>query len=257
MLPRIAIHTGQIERAKQIIESLKHEEVDVIVFQEAFDAKARNIIRSGLQKYFPYETGNPTKNVFYKGNSGVWVISKVPIEVVKHIYFNNGKGSDKLACKGAMLIEGKKGNFCFQLAATHLQSDLENKDVRHIRKAQYQKISKELLEPYALAKVPQFIVGDMNTSAEDTLSYTQMLSILKAKQCLFQTKHNFSYDCSKNDLINDNNAAPQLLDHILFNNKEADMPEGSMFVKIFRSRWDEFHADLSDHFAVMGTFLLN
>ena len=95
MLPRLVIHTGQLERAKQIIETLKNEEVDVIVFQEAFDNKARNIIWQGLKKYFPYQTGKPTKNVFYKISSGVWVISKVPIEVVKRIYFNNGKGTDR------------------------------------------------------------------------------------------------------------------------------------------------------------------
>ena len=161
MLPHIVIHTGQTQRAKQIIESLKTEDVDVIVFQEAFDRRARKIIRRGLKKYFPYETGNPTKNVFYKTSSGVWVISKVPINVVKRIYFSNGKGMDKFACKGAILIEAKKNNFCFQIAATHLQSDLTNCDVRKIRQQQYRKISKELLEPYAQKKVPQFVVGDM------------------------------------------------------------------------------------------------
>jgi endonuclease/exonuclease/phosphatase family metal-dependent hydrolase len=256
MLPHAIIHTGQIERAKQIIESLKNEEVDVIVFQEAFDHKAREIIRKGLKKYFPYETGNPAKNVFYKITSGVWVISKVPIQVVKRIYFNNGKGMDKFACKGAVLLEGKKNNFCFQIAATHLQSDLIKSDVRRIRKEQYLKISKELLEPYAQTKVPQFVVGDMNTSGEDSLSFMQMLGILKVKQCVFESKLNFSYDCSKNDIIKDENAAPQLLDHIFFNKKETAV-EGKMFVKIFRRQWDAFHSDLSDHFAIMGTFSLN
>ena len=257
MLPRMVIHTGQLERAKQIIETLKNEEVDVIVFQEAFDNKARNIIWQGLQKYFPYQTGNPTKNAFYKISSGVWVISKVPIEVVKRIYFNNGKGTDKLASKGAILLEAKKGNFCFQIAATHLQSDLPNCDVRQIRNEQYQKISKQLLEPFAQSKVPQFVVGDMNTSNEDSLSFKQMLGILKVNQCVFNSKRNYSYDCSKNDIIKDENAAPQLLDHILFNKKDVAALEGTMNIKIFRKQWDELHTDLSDHFAIIGTFSLN
>ena len=257
MLPHVLIHTGQIERAKQIIESLKNEDVDVIVFQEAFDKRAREIIREGLKKYFPYETGNPTRNSFYKISSGVWVISKVPINVVKRIYFSNGKGMDKFACKGAILLEGKKNSFCFQIASTHLQSDLIKSDVRQIRKQQYQKISKELLEPYAQTKVPQFVVGDMNTSSEDSLSFMQMLGILKINQCVFDSKLNFSYDCSKNDIIKDENAAPQLLDHILFNKRDAATVEGRMFVKIFRKQWDDLHSDLSDHFAIMGTFSLN
>ena len=113
-----------------------------------------------------------------------------------------------------------------------------------------------MLEPYAQTKVPQFVVGDMNTSNEDSLSFRQMLGILKVSQCVFDSKLNFSYDCSKNDIIKDENAVPQLLDHILFNKKETAV-EGIMFVKIFRKQWDELHSDLSDHFAIMGTFSLN
>ena len=220
MIPRIFIHSGQLERANGIVESLKNENVDIVVFEEAFDRKSREIIRSGLKKNFPYESGDPAKNVFFKCNSGVWIISKIPITVIKKIYFKNGRGTDRLACKGAMLIEAKKNNFSFQLAATHLQSDLQHKDVRRIRKIQYQKISKELLEPFSIKNIPQFVVGDMNTIENDSLGLQQMLSILNMKQCFCENKCNYSFDCSKNDFLSNSKDPPQLIDYIIYDKKE-------------------------------------
>ena len=123
MLPHIALHTGQEERAKEIVETLKNESVDVIVFEEAFDRNARKIIREGLKSYFPFESGNPAKNVFYKTNSGVWVLSKVPITIVKQIYFSNSKGCDKMACKGALLLKAKNDNFCFETSISRVTSE--------------------------------------------------------------------------------------------------------------------------------------
>mgnify|MGYP001550436690 CR=1 FL=1 len=124
MLPHLFIHTGQVERAKDIANVLKDQDADIIVFEEAFDNKARNIIRDSLKAYFPYESGDPRKNIWWKTSCGVWIISKVPIEVVKQIFFKEANGSDKLATKGAVLVEGQKDGFCFQLVGTHLQSDL-------------------------------------------------------------------------------------------------------------------------------------
>ena len=256
MLPHIALHTGQLERAKEIVETLKNENIDIIVFEEAFDRKSRNIIREGLKSYFPFESGNPTKCSFLKTNSGVWVLSKLPLKIIKQIYFNKGLGNDRLASKGAILIQTKKDNFCFQIIATHLQSDLKHKNVKEIRKSQYLQIRKELLEPFAQCDVPQFVVGDMNTICSDTLVFKQMLDILKVNQCIFEGEHNYSYDCVKNDILFESKDKPQLIDYIFFDKKEKHNLEGKMSVKVFRKKWNEINLDLSDHFAVLGTFTL-
>jgi hypothetical protein len=126
MLPRLFVHTGQMERAKEIADTLKNVDADIIVFEEAFDNKARNIIRDNLKAYFPYESGDPGKNSRWKTSCGVWIISKVPIDKVKQIYYREANGSDRLATKGAILVEGQKDGFCFQLVGTHLQSDLNS-----------------------------------------------------------------------------------------------------------------------------------
>src|ERR1700722_7760488 len=62
MLPRFIMRTGQLKRAHEIVNVLKDEDADIIVFQEAFDKSAREIIRKGLASYFPFESGDPPKN---------------------------------------------------------------------------------------------------------------------------------------------------------------------------------------------------
>ncbi len=256
MLPRCLFQTGQSHRALEIVESLKNESSDVVVFEEAFDNRSRNIIREGLKKYFPYESGNPTKNSIFKINSGIWVISKVPIKIVKQIFFKESIGCDKMASKGAILIQAKKNNSCFQIVATHLQSDLKKKDVSAIRKSQFLQINDELLVPYAQLNVPQFVVGDMNTMLDNTIEYNQMIDILNVKQCVLEGEYNYSFDRGKNDIIYKSSDRPQLIDHIFFNEKDKNRLDGKMLVKIFRKKWNTEHSDLSDHFAVLGTFML-
>ena len=255
MLPRPFIHTGQIERASEIAEVLKSQDADIIVFEEAFDNKARQIIRDSLKNIFPYESGDPRKNVFWKASCGVWILSKVQISVVKQIFFKKAMGSDKLACKGAVLVEGQKDGFCFQLVGTHLQSDLSSgKDVQGIRKIQYEQIRKELLEPYAEENVPQFVAGDFNTIAADSNNHTQLVDSLKLTQCKLEGDKCYSYDYGNNDLILPPMGAPQLIDYVFYSNPGYPNLTGRMEILTFRKRWDSNHEDLSDHFAVSAEF---
>ncbi len=256
MIPHIIIHSGQEQRAKEIVESLKNENVDVIVFEEAFDARSRTIIREGLKDKFPYESGDPSKSCFLKINSGIWVLSKTALTVVKQIFFKKGRGTDKLASKGAILLQTKKNNFCFQIAATHLQSDLIGKDVRNIRYKQYIQIRKELLEPFSQKDVPQFIVGDMSTMRDEKLSYNDMVNCFDVKQCAFEWENIYSYDRTKNDIIFNSADRPQLIDHIFYKSMGSEILASKMLVKIFSKKWSHLHKDLSDHFAILGTFTL-
>src|SRR5580692_1153635 len=192
MLPRFVMRTGQLKRACEIVNVLRNEDADIIVFQEAFDTDAREIIREGLSLHFPYESGDPPKNVIWKTNSGVWVLSKIPFIAVKHIYFINSKGPDWLACKGAILIQSEKNGFAFQLIGTHLQSDFGGKGSQNIRKLQCEQIRKELMEPFMEDGVPQFLAGDFNTMHHESENYEQMLNILRAKQFSLFGEHSYS-----------------------------------------------------------------
>lgn len=255
MLPRLFIHTGQLERAKEIVEALKNQDADIIVFEEAFDNKAREILREGLKAYFPYESGDPRKNKFWKTSCGVWILSKVPINVVKQIYFNEAEGSDKLACKGAILVEGQKNGFCFQLVGTHLQSDINSgKNVQPIRDTQYAQIRKQLLVPYSEENVPQFVAGDFNTIQADSSSYKQMVSTLRLRQCTLEGDKCYSYDYGNNDEIAGPTEQPQLIDYLFYSQPDKESITGTMRIVTFRKKWDARHRDLSDHFAVAGDF---
>lgn len=255
MLPRIFIHTGQVERAKEIARVLKTEDADIIVFEEAFDNKARNIIRDSLKAYFPFESGDPGKNSRWKTSCGVWIISKVPIEVVKQIYFKEAEGSDRLATKGAILVQGHKNGFCFQLVGTHLQSDLNSgKNVQPLRDKQYAEIKKELLEPYSLESIPQFVAGDFNTIHDDSSCYNHMIGTIKFTPCKLEGSRCYSYDYTQNDLVIGTNNKPQLIDYLLYSPAQFQPITGSMKIVVFSKKWNARHKDFSDHFAVVGTF---
>jgi endonuclease/exonuclease/phosphatase family metal-dependent hydrolase len=260
MLPRLYIHTGQLKRAAQIAEVLKTQDADIIVFEEAFDKKSRAIIREGLKALYPYESGDPRKNVAWKTSGGVWILSKVPVEVVKQIFFKNAQGADKLACKGAILLKGQKDGFCFQLVGTHLQSDPNSgKNVQAIRAIQYNQIRKELLEPYAEENVPQFVAGDFNTIQADSNNYGQMVGSLNMTQCPLEGEKCYSYDYGNNDLIvtlenQPQLTRPQLIDYVFYSKPGHPTLQGNMHIVTFRKKWDDAHCDLSDHFAVAAEF---
>jgi endonuclease/exonuclease/phosphatase family metal-dependent hydrolase len=260
MLPRLFVHTGQVLRAKQIAEVLRNQDADIIVFEEAFDNKARAIIREGLKDVFPYESGDPRKNKFYKTSCGVWILSRVPIHVIKQIFYDNAQGSDKLACKGAILVEGQKDGFCFQLVGTHLQSDPnDGKDVQPIRQVQYAQIRSQLLEPYAEENVPQFVAGDFNTIEADSINHSEMVGALKLNQCQMEGEKCYSYDYGNNDLIvnvegQPQLSRPQLIDYIFYSKPDQQPLEGKVHIVTFRRKWDAKHSDLSDHFAVAAEF---
>lgn len=260
MLPRLYIHTGQVKRAAQIAEVLKNQDADIIVFEEAFDNKARGIIREGLKKLYPYESGDPRRNVAWKTSCGVWILSKVPVTIVKQIFFKNAQGSDRLACKGAILLQGQKDGFCFQIVGTHLQSDPNSgKNVQAIRAIQYNQIRKELLEPYAEENVPQFVAGDFNTIEADSNNHSQLVNSLKLNQCPLVGEKCYSYDYGHNDLIvtlqnQPQLTRPQMIDYIFYSDPGHPAMQGDMHIVAYRKKWDAKHSDLSDHFAVAAEF---
>lgn len=253
MLPHLFVHTGQNIRAKEIGETLKNQDADIIVFEEAFDKNARKIIRKELKSTFPYESGNPRKNKFWKTSCGVWIVSKVDIHVLKQIFFKEAMGSDRMACKGALLVKGKKEGFCFQLIGTHLQSDLNSgKEVQQVRNRQYAEIEKELLAPYKMNDVAQLVVGDFNTIHDDSASYGKMVNTLKLTPCELTGDRCYSYDYGHNDLIIGAAEQPQLIDYLFYSGTEKQNLQGNMHIQVFRKKWDNNHSDLSDHFAVAG-----
>jgi len=80
MLPSIVMVKGKADRAQAIGEVLRNSDYDVIVFQEAFQRRARKKILQQLKESFPYQTGPANqKLVSLKTNSGIWIFNNHPI----------------------------------------------------------------------------------------------------------------------------------------------------------------------------------
>lgn len=257
MRPRAVFHDGQVKRAPIIAEELKKHDYDVIVFQEAFDNKARKKLWKGLKDAYPYNSGKPKHKHFYKVSTGVFIVSKLPLTVIKDIYYSDCGGSDCFAVKGAVLVSLEKNKHKVQIIGTHLQAaNGKKKTGAEIRKTQYMEVKEQLLTPYMEAGVPQFFVGDMNTKKEKSKeAYQQLLSDLQMEDGEVTGDFSYSSGGSRNDFKSDE-AQPHLIDYILCKKNGAKLYVKQRAVKIFQNNWSKKHKDLSDHYAVEATVIL-
>jgi endonuclease/exonuclease/phosphatase family metal-dependent hydrolase len=177
MLPGISLFNGNTKRAKLIAEKLHNTDYQIIVFQEAFSSVCRGILSKALKDTYPYQYGPVNKNhPPFKTNSGLWVVSKFPLEELDEIRYNVSKGYDKIARKGAAIFQGQFNGTEFQLITTHLQADATSE----IRERQCNEIMDKLLNKYYQPNIPQIICGDFNIEMDNKKDYPVMLQTLDA-----------------------------------------------------------------------------
>ena len=174
MIPPTIFKSCQCERAPLISAAVKNWDADVIIFQEAFQKKIRLMIWDLLKDTYPYETGVP-KSGFLKVHSGVWIVSKYPIEKQESIVYKAKKGSDGFAKKGATFIEVNMNGKKFQVIGTHVQSGSKYQDIRYL---QFKQLIDQLGNKYLDPGIPQFIGGDLNTDYQLQDLYKEMIRIL-------------------------------------------------------------------------------
>ena len=143
MLPFLSLFNNNGNRARNIADRLVDSDYNIIVFQEAFSSKCRNILAQRLKKNYPFQYGPANKcHLPFRTNSGLWVVSKIPLTKIDEIKFSISKGFDMVARKGAVLFKGEFEGAKFQLLTTHLQADGDHK----IREKQCKEINEHLLE---------------------------------------------------------------------------------------------------------------
>ena len=244
MLPKIVVRKGKEERALAIVEQIKNNDFDVIVFQEAFLPKARKIIGEGLATLYPYTYGpaNNSKNI--KTNSGVWVISKMPLKQLETIQFKNCTGFDCFARKGAIMLEGEWEGKPFQVLGTHLQAD----QFTEIREKQMDQIYLELLNKYKRDDVPQIICGDLNTETDINEHYCAMLDCLDAENGDISGIEKCTYDGVNNPIAQSYGAKSKTTyDYILVRKNGSAMSSIKRFVSVLKKG----KKHLSDHYGVV------
>lgn len=246
MLPHCSWFKGNIKRAFEIARSLESSHYDVIVFEEAFDNRARSVLRKQLENAFPFMYGPANQNMFsIRTSSGIWVISKIPLTKIEEIEYSNRTGIDAMARKGAVMFQGEWQGKEFQLVGTHLQSDSPD-EVRH---EQCEEIYQKLLKKYYSSDIPQIVCGDFNIEMEDSTNYNYMLGALNAENGAMEGNIHVSYDEIDNQLAKRTNGRKQLIDYILVRNSHL-IQSMRRSVSIFHGYNKDVITDLSDHYGI-------
>lgn len=245
MLPRFVFHTGKRKRAREIVKALPAENYDILVFQEAFHGDARRILKRGLKEIYPYQIGPANRKPFWiKTNSGVWILSKIPLEKVKQIEYKDCHGfADCMARKGALLVEGIFGGQKFQLLGTHIQAGGPDS----VKQSQYREIQR-LLDEHRKENVPQILAGDFNMG-KDKKGYEPMLKTLDVEE--YEPDSELKFTASS---INEfrSGGSDRLIDFIFYKPNGIEPRKLIRNVRRFVSpqQWGKGKVELSDHFAV-------
>ncbi len=245
MLPYIGwLHKNNI-RAKIIGRKLLELDYDMVVFQEAFTSKCRNVIGEILSEKYPYQYGPFNYSSWsWKTNSGLWVVSRFPLEELKVIEFDESAGFDKVARKGAVLFKGNIHDTKFQLMATHLQSS----DYQNIRERQYKEIT-SLLDEFYSPSMAQILCGDFNTERRKNECYQSMLHSFDAVDGKISGELQTTYDEEKNTLAVRKNGVGEVLDYILIRNAGCVQSVEREIVDFYNSN-ENYKGNLSDHYAL-------
>lgn len=248
MLPLMDFKNSNLLRGEAIAEELSRSDYTILVFQEAFDWRVRKILREVLKKNFPFFYGpvNNTRWYSIHTNSGLFIVSRIPLRVVKTIQFDTACGFDWFSRKGAILLEGTWQGMDFQLVATHIQSD----DYSWlVREKQISEIQRKLLMPYLREGVPQIICGDFNTDREQTNHYTKMLAIMEAEDGKLTGTINYSFADRDNEITKGKKEKPRIIDYILIRNKYFVKSVARKII-VIKHYWSGNKHTLSDHYAM-------
>ncbi|GIV32927.1 MAG: hypothetical protein KatS3mg031_0462 [Chitinophagales bacterium] len=253
MLPRflVKISRGPMRRARLIPSKVVDDQIDIIVFQEVFDGRARRMLKKRLKDHYPHIVGPANRKPgSLKGNSGVMMFSKIPLKHLGEIRFKDCEGEDCYARKGALLAEGAWEGKVFQLLGTHLEAGGPDS----IKRNQYREI-RQLLDRHKKKNVPQVLCGDFNTD-KDLKSdlYNDMLFTLEALDGDLEGELTYTSD----ELLNDMNLpAPghkpkrKVIDYVLIRENGYKPKSVKRHVRQYQHRWSKKYKDLSDHNAVL------
>jgi endonuclease/exonuclease/phosphatase family metal-dependent hydrolase len=246
MLPVFAKITGKRQRAHAIANQLQDSDCQMLVLQEAFLGDSRRIIEKQLATEYPHRFGPANKKFSIKTNSGIWILSRIPMRYLAEIDFSECAGFDDcFARKGALLVETEWDGVTVQVLGTHLQAG----GPHSIRHSQYDEI-RALLDLHRKPGVPQLICGDMNTSHLDSANYVRMMTAMDAEDGPLIFEHEETERGYKNDMHRGGFRNDRIIDYIFYrgNGLPADSIRRSM--PVICERWNRRHEDLSDHFPV-------
>ncbi|MCO5230601.1 MAG: sphingomyelin phosphodiesterase [Chitinophagales bacterium] len=243
MLPPMVKFSGKKKRANAIGEKLKYMDYDVIVFQEAFHVGARTRIYRQLKDLYPYKEGPSfADNFSIKTSNGVWILSKYPMKEVAKTKFKRVSGFDnKMANKGALMVEVNKNGQPFQIIGTHLNSG----GTLDLRASQLQQIQDELVNKHHTPGVPLVVAGDFNIVKANPDGLDSMLCILNMDDYMLDGENQYTYDHKINDLALGKHR--ETIDYIYFKPEKLKVKRTFRFIPIIEKLWSKKRKSLADH----------
>jgi Endonuclease/Exonuclease/phosphatase family len=179
ILPLVALKVqGQsddaVERADRVADAILSfpvaERPDVIAFNEAFNEDGRYRLKDRLSSW-----PNMVVRIDNGGidnNSGLMLVSRLPFHnlptggVLYEHFYNDGEGTDALACKAVGIIQTNRPAEITTIAFTHLQASYATEDeYREVRAKQLQEVFNALsavLGPDSSEWRNVILVGDLN-----------------------------------------------------------------------------------------------
>jgi endonuclease/exonuclease/phosphatase family metal-dependent hydrolase len=243
MLPPLVYFTGKRKRAKAIGDHLASGAYDVIVFQEAFHHGARRKIIRRLKDIYPYRTGPAfIQYASFRSSSGVWMLSQHPIKVLGRTKFRQREGLDnKMARKGALMIEVVKNGQAFQIIGTHLNAggSLET------RTSQVRAIKDALINQHHKEDLPLIVAGDFNIRQSNAEGLDSMTCILNLGIYELGGTAQFTVDHTTNDLTR--YTGQEVIDFMYFDPGLLDIKALHRFIPDITHQWSKKHRSLSDH----------
>ncbi|MCO5249754.1 MAG: sphingomyelin phosphodiesterase [Chitinophagales bacterium] len=253
MLPPLVKFTGKRKRATAIGKELAKTDYDVLVLEEAFNPGARKKLRKELKHVFPYEKGPTFVQPFsLKTSDGIWILSKYPVKRVGATRFERSSGIDnRMARKGALMVEINKDGQKFQVIGTHLNSG----GTLQLRTGQLKQIKEELVDRYHQDNVPVIIAGDFNIDKYEDGGLDSMLTALNVDDYELEGKIKHTYDHTKNDL--EPGKTKGVIDYIYLISRGYKMRNVKRQIPIIERSWSKGRKSLSDHNPVELSLFFN
>ena len=253
MLPPLVYFTGKMKRARALVDQLKDSDYDIIVFQEAFNAFPRGILKRGLKDTYPYRIGPANRAIFPKASSGIWILSRLPIRELGTVKYSQSHGFDnRMSKKGALMVEFEWQSQTMQLAGTHLNAG----GPFAVRESQMVEMT-ALLDAHHRPGVPQLICGDMNTNRAEPQYYNKMLEIFRADDPQPYGGVKWTSDGKHNDLNWSSTGQQKVIDYFMFRKNGLGALQYDVDVRQITQRWSDKHKDLADHNSCEARIWLN
>lgn len=219
LLPKIAKSTAQDERAKLIAEYLlnSEEDFDIITLQEVFTKNGFRTFTNILKEKYPHHTGSPIRKWYKPVNSGLLILSKLPITETSFYMYSGMAHADRFSSKGALAvtIEAQEGVY-LQVATTHLQAQQGNK-YEKLRESEYKYIKESVIDGFKIDEIPLVLTGDFNIDSHSPKEFEPFIDYMQLEQPSLSGDKLFTINSETNSLVEPSNERPliqEVLDYI-------------------------------------------